>query len=878
MKTWRTWLTRLAGLFNPARRAAEFDAELESHLEFHIEDNLRAGMTPSEARRQAILQLGGLQTTRESYGDQGTIPFLDHFSRDLRTAFRQLRRNPIFALTSILILALGLGATISIFAFVDATLLQPIPYPNPQTLVDVAGSNETIPRNNLSYQDYLDLKAQNTSLASLDAYTGQGFLFGSPSGAQLVNGQGVTPGFFRTLGIQPHLGRDLDEKSNDLNQVLITYGAWHNRFGGQQNIIGQTVLLSGTLHTVIGVLPIEFQFAPAGAAEIWKAINPKGSCMVRRGCHNLFGIARLKDGISIDAARANLSAIASDLERKYPDSNRGAGTIVGPLSEEIRGKIRPLLLMLFGGASLLLLIAFVNVVSLLLERAESRRREFAVRGALGASSFRLASQFLAESLVLVTCATAGGLVLASITMKLLLGLIPAPMLAFMPFLNAARMGRDVLLASAALAGAALIVFALAPAAYIAFSKTNGFGEGSRGSSGLAWRRLGSRLVVFELVTAMVLLMAAGLLGKSLYRLLNVDLGFNPTQIASLEVVAPPLRYGKDPDAVRLANSVLEQASRLPGVQSIGISSQLPVSFNGNTTWIRIVGHPYNGEHNEVNAREVNSTYFTTIAARLAAGRHFTDADNADAPKVAMINRTFAKKFLPNEDPIGKQVGDTSLSLKSLRQIVGLVEDIRDGGLDTEIWPALYVPFHQSPDNAFSMVVRTTQSPNLLLPQLSSLIRKLDPEIGIRDEATMELKIDRSQAAYFRRSSATLVMAFAGLALLLSTIGLYGVISYSVQQRTREIGIRMALGAESDAVTRMVLREAGLLAGSGMVLGTILSLSLSTYLDSMLFGVKASDPQTILAVVVMLAISALLASYLPARRAARVNPLDSLRAE
>lgn len=334
--------------------------------------------------------------------------------------------------------------------------------------------------------------------------------------------------------------------------------------------------------------------------------------MVRRSCHTLYGVGRLKPGVSIQAAQSNLQSIAAQLESQYPDSNRGRTVKIQPLAEEIYGPVRPLILMLLAGAVLLLLIAFLNVVSLLLERAESRRREFAVRGALGASTFRLGSQFLAESLVLVFCAIVAALAASSFAMEPLLGLVPSSLLLFMPYLNSVGMTTNFLIFTAVLSLISLLAFAAAPAAYNSFGNLRGLVEGSRGSCGLAWRRLGSRLVVFELVTAMVLLTSAGLLGKSLYQLLNVDLGFNPAQLTSLDVFTPPSSYGKDSYAIRLADTVVEKVAQLPGVQSVGFTSQLPVSYNCNTAWICVVDRLYNGEHNESNAREVSVDYFSTI--------------------------------------------------------------------------------------------------------------------------------------------------------------------------------------------------------------------------------------------------------------------------
>jgi predicted permease len=403
-------------------------------------------------------------------------------------------------------------------------------------------------------------------------------------------------------------------------------------------------------------------------------------------------------------------------------------------------------------------------------------------------------------------------------------------------------------------------------------------EGSRGSAGLTWHRLGARLVVLELATATVLLVGSGLLGKSLYQLLRVDLGFNPERIATLDVAAPDRHYDTDEKTVAFGRRVVDRVQVLPGVASVGIASVGPVNFNGNTTWIRFPGRPYNGEHNEVNQREVSADYFATIQAKLVAGRFFTDGEDQSKPRVVVINETLARKYFPGQDPIGRQIGDTNLSPDSIRQIIGIVADIREGALDAEIWPAVYYPFNQSPDTYFSLLVRTSQDEASVLPALSAAVRALDPDVGTLGETTMEIRIHDSQSAYLRRSAAWLVGGFAGVAWLLGVVGLYGVIAYSVGQRTREIGVRMALGAPARSVRRLVTRQALVLAAAGIALGLASAIGAASLMRTMLFGTPPWDVPTLAAVAAALALSALAASYMPARRAASVDPIEALRVE
>jgi macrolide transport system ATP-binding/permease protein len=637
--------------------------------------------------------------------------------------------------------------------------------------------------------------------------------------------------------------------------------------------------LDGVPNTIIGVLPASFQFAPRGKAEFWGTLHKLNNCEKRRSCHNMFGVARLKDGVTVQSALADMTAVAKQLEVQYPGSNRGQSASVKPLYELIVGDIRPILLVLLGGAVLLLVIACVNVSSLLLVRSESRRREIAVRGALGASPARLVRQFMTESLVLVLVGGLLGVLFAEVSMQGLSRLISKDMLANMPYLAGINLNLRVALFAVAICVLAAGLFALTPILRLPLTTLReGLTDGGRGTAGTLWRRFGANLVVVELAVAVVLLVGAGLLGKSFYKLLHVDLAFQPDHLATMEVALPQTTYPKDPQQVAVQRKILDRIRSLPGVQSASLTSVFPVSGNGNTDWIRIVGKPYNGEHNEVNQREVSSDYFKTLEAKLERGRFFNDEEDASKPKVVIINKAFVSKYFPGEDPIGRVMGDGDLTPKSLRQIIGVVDDIKESSLDVDTWPAEYTPANQGPDNHFGLVVRTSQAEATMLPVLRATVQQIDPGIGVFDEQTELQRINDSQTAYLHRSSAWLVGGFAALALLLGVVGIYGVIAYSVSQRTREIGVRMALGAQQSSVYRMILKEAGWLTGFGIVAGLMCSIAVATLMRKLLFGIRTWDVSTLAAVALLLGVSALLASYFPARRAASVNPVEALRAE
>jgi macrolide transport system ATP-binding/permease protein len=882
MRAFRAFLLRIAGLFATQQQEDKLADEIDSHLQMHIEDNILAGMSPREARRDAILSLGGVEKTKQAYRERSTMPTLETLLQDLRFAVRQLRRSPGFTVTAVLMIAIGIGASVAIFAFVDATLIKPLPYQNPSTLVEVTESVKMFPRANFSYEDYVDWKRMNKAFSGMEVYTGTGYLLGSSSGTEPVAASRVSDGFFRILGIKPILGRDFyagEDQPGAANTVIIPYTTWQRRYGGRRDVIGQKVMLSGVPNTIVGVLPQEFYFAPRASAEFWATTHQLSSCEKRRSCHNLTGIGRLKESITVSAALADTQSIAQQLERQYPDSNRGQGASVIPLTEAIVGDIRPILLVLLSGAGLLLLIACINVCSLLLVRAESRQREIAVRGALGASRNRLVRQFITEAALLVGMGTLAGLALAAGTMRVLLHMLSKDMLIRMPYLEGLGLNLHTLTFAVIASLLAAVLFSLAPVLRLPLhSMRDGLTEGGRGSGSTVWRRFGANLVVVELATAVVLLVGAGLLGKSFYRLLHVELGFQPDHLATLQIAIPELVYPKNEQDIALARQILDRVSALPGVRSAAIVSKPPVSGNGNTDWIRFVGRPYDGEHNEVNEREVSAGYFSTLQARLLKGRFFTEDEDESKPRVVIVNESLARTYFPGEDPIGKTYGDTALSPKSIRQIVGVVEDIREGSLDSKTWPAEYNSYDQDPDSFYSLIVRTAQSEKAILPALVSAIHQIDPGVGTTGETTISDSISDSQTAYLHRSSAWLVGGFAALALFLGVVGLYGVIAYSVTQRTREIGVRMALGAPRASVYQMILTEAGRLIGMGLVVGILCSVLSAPLMRNLLFATKTWDLPTLLGVTSILAMSAILASYIPARRAASVNPVEALRAE
>ena len=774
-----------------------------------------------------------------------------------------------------------MAASVAIFAFVDAAFVQPLPYKDPSRLVAAYETGDSCLECGLSYADYADWKKAITAFSSFEAWDASVSLWRSPAGVQAVRSSRVSGGFFRSLGVAAMLGRvftDADDTSAGPRTVLLTYGAWRSRFGGRQDIVGQSVILDDAPHSVIGVLPREFHFA-LRAAEFFRVMHDPEPCEKARDCREVYGLGRLRDGVSPPTAVDEAKAIAAHLESQYPDSNKGRSARLVPLRDAIVGDIRPTLVVLGSGAGLLLLIAYVNVASLLLVRAESRRRETVLRGVLGASRWRLARQFVTEGAVLAAVAMAAGLPAAAAAIPWLYGLIPERRLRGMPYFRDAGLHPRVLLFAGAISLLAVAVFSVTPALRLSLSNLReNLAEGGRGSAGTLWRRFGANLVAAELAIAMVLLASAGLLGKSLYRILHVDLNFNPANLATLEIDIHGAGYETDDQGRTLSRRLIEHLSAVPGVVSVAHTSDLPITCNCSARELRALGHAWSGEQDKALQRETSANYFNVLQARLIDGRFFTEADDGSKPRVAVINRALARRFFPGEDPVGRTIGDAGLSPQSRAQVIGVVDDVREGDLVEPLLPAVYYSFSQDTEGTLFLVVRTGQAPAPMMPALVRAIHQVDAAVGVRNEFAMEDRISDSPAAFLNRSSAWLVGGFAASALLLGAIGLYGVIAYSVSRRTREIGIRTALGAPRGAVYRLILGQAGWLAAIGITIGLGGSIGAAALLRDLLFGVQSWDVPTLVAVAAVLGICALLASYLPARRAASVDPAEALRAE
>ena len=812
----------------------------------------------------------------------GTLSFLATIRQDLRFATRQLRKSTGFALTAILVFALGIAASTAIFAFVDAALVKPLPYREPSQLVALFERIPVGDRYHISYGDYLDWKRQNRSFTSLDVYRPVRFTFKTNSGVDEVAGARVSDGFFGTLGVVPFLGRDFrpgEDLPNAPLTVILSYETWQKRFAGNRSVLGEAVTLDGAPSLIIGVLPSGFHFAPVEAAGFWIALHWPGD-LNPRTAHPYYGVARLKPGASIAAARADLTTIARQIAVAYPAANRDRSPTVLSLTDVIVGDVRPTLMALLYGAGLLALIGFVNVASLLLVRAESRRREIAVRGALGASRARLVRQFAVEGFLLAGAGCGIGLLLTFGAIGILVRQVPRDLLDSMPYLQGLHFNAHLFFFAMALSFIGACLFSLVPVMQLFLSDLHeGLMEGGRTAAGRSWRRAGGGLVVVELAITVVLLTSAGLLAKSSYRLLHEDVGMSVDHLAVLHV----LDQDASTDAQELATErrVRAAMAALPGSLSVGESEEPAVDsgerYAGSFAHFRVIGRSYVGQGDEAYGRAISAGYFQTLRVRLLQGRFFSEDDDGSKPRVALVNRTMAAEIFPVEDPLGKIIV-SEFNKDHPVQIIGVVDDIKDGPLDRKPTASVYEPLNQNPSNDFYVTLRTAVSEGAMLPAMVHAVHRIDSGLIANGEDTMADRINNSQAAYLHRSAAWVAAGFAALALLLGMIGLYGVIAYSVGQRTRDIGVRMALGARRSSVYQLILKEACRLAAMGVAGGILCSVVVANLLRSLLFAISPWDMPTLLSVGLVLAGATLVASYIPARRAASIDPAEALRAE
>ncbi len=802
--------------------------------------------------------------------------------QDVRYAVRTMLNKPGFTLIAIMTLAIGIGASAAIFTVVDAALLRGLPYKSPERLYHLWESTpqKEFAQREFSYPDYQDYQ-KNQVLEGVAAYTGGGAIMSGRGEPERVLAPAASANFFSLLGVEPLIGRTFqsgEDKPGAPRVTVLTYGMWQRRFGGDKNILGQSLTLNGDSYTIIGVLPAGFQFA-LRSADLWRPYQPTEAQLTRRFLHGTNLIGRLKPEVSPQQAQTELSVIASRIEQENKQSHAGTSLKFIPLQEQVVGPVKPILLVLLAAVGFVMLIACANVASLLLTRSLARQKEVAIRTALGASRWRVIRQLLTESILLSLAGGVLGVLIAYWGVGGLVAALPETQLNALPFLKSLHLDASILAFSFGLSLVTGIVFGLAPALQSSRLDLNEvLKEGGRSSAGGAGHRLRSVLVTSEIALAVVLLVGAGLMMKSLLRLLQSNVGFNPQNVLTMTVVLPPGKYTDAARQISFHEQLKERVQSLPGVSGVGTVDNLPLQ-GGNTTRFSVEGDPIPapGQAIEANFRVVSESYFQTLGVPLTAGRMFDARDKANAPGVVIIGKSLADRVFAGRDPIGRKLVFTSSQAPSV-QIVGVVGDVKIGGLDEAIRPVIYFAYPQNPALGTNLVVRTDADPTALAAAIRNETRTLEPDIAIFNVRAMEELISTSPAAFMRRFPALIISIFAGVALLLASVGIYGVVSYSVSQQTHYIGVRMALGAQASDILRMVLKQGLTLALAGMAVGVVAALGLMRLLRSLLFEVQTTDATTFALVLATLFIVALLACYIPARRATKVDPLVALRYE
>ncbi len=801
--------------------------------------------------------------------------------QDLRYGARALLKKPGFALMAVITLALGIGANTAIFTVVNAALLRGLPYREPDRLVHLweLTPQKEFPRREASYPDFLDWR-QSQSFEAMAAYTGGGFTMTGRGAPERIQGARGSADFFKALGVEPIIGRAFqpgEDTPGAANVVLLSYGLWQRRFGGDSAIVGQSLTLNDTPYTVIGVLPPNFQFAPRGGAEMWAPYTPSETQLSRRYMHGTNVIGRLKPGVSIEQGTAEMRVIGERIVAQHAESHTGTGIQLVPLHEEIVGGVRPILLALLCAVGFVMLIVCANVASLTLVRAAGRAPEIAIRMALGASRGRVARQLLTESILLAVIGGLAGFLLARWGIDALISAIPETRLSAMPYLRGLSLDGSILAFTAGLSLFTGIVFGLAPAFQASRSELSESLKTGGKSPGIARQRLRNGLVVTEIALALVLLVGAGLMTKSLLRLMAVDPGFRTENLFMITVALPSAKYAEDSKVTAFHQQLLARLEALPGAQGAATVGVLPL-VGGNTTRFIVEGEPIPppGQQTEANLRDVSSSYFRTMGIPLINGRHFSERDNAAAPGVLIVNQTLARRVFPNGPAVGRRMIFTADN-RTPFEIVGVVGDEKVNGLDARTTPVVYYPFLQSPSRFTNLVIRAPEAAGL-----AAAIRKeglaLEPELTFFGGLTMERLMENLPATFARRYPAFLIGIFAVIALTLAAVGIYGVISYSVGQRTREIGVRMALGAHRRDVLKLVLKQGMTLAATGVAIGLVAAFGLTRLMTGLLFGVDPTDPGTFAGIVALLLLVALLSCYIPARRATKIDPMVALRCE
>jgi len=856
----------------------ELDEEMRFHLERETEQNIRHGMTPEDARYAALRSFGGVDQSKEECRSARGVGFIDNVVRDVAYGLRVLVKNYAFTIVVVLTLALGIGANTAIFSFANGILLRPLPYPQSDRLavLEETSLKEGGINIGVSYPNFLDWREQNTVFEGIATHFGTSrFAMTAGGTPSEIRGTRVSYGLFEVLHVSPILGRTFtveEDRPEEDGVVILGYDLWQRSFGGNPNVIGQKVIISSRPRTIIGVMPRGFRFPEVSELWVPLAVTTK---IYTRTDHGLEAIARLKDGVTIAQAQTEMNNIVKRILEQNPVTNEGLGLNVTSLRENLSGSYHDALLILLGVVGCVLLVACVNVANLMLARATARQKEFALRAALGASRWRIIRQLLLESLLLAIAGGVLGFVLSIWALRLLLTAIPGDLPFWMNF-NLDWRVLGFTLAITLLTG---LIFGAMPALQTSRVDLNDtLKEGGRGNSGVR-SRARNLLVVSEIAMSLVLLVGAGLMIQSFLRLRSVNIGLNTKNVLTATVLLPRAKYTKDDQRSAFYKQLVERVRTLPGVEAASATGTLPL---GGNTWGRsltVEGYPVMpvGQAPSIQHTVVTPDYFRTMGITLLAGRDFNDADTQDSQNVTIIDERLARQYWPNQSPLGKRVRfGPPEDNEPWFTIVGVVSAVRHQRMQEETRPSVYLPHQKIPVGGMTLVARTSANPKDFTGAIRREVAQLDPDLPVSEVATMEEVV--AESIWQPRLYAMLFAVFAGGALLLALIGIYGVMAFLVQTRTHEIGVRMALGASARDVFNLIVGRGMKLTVVGVLIGVGGAIALTRLMHSLLFNTSATDPFTFILISLLLSVAAFLACYIPARRAAKVDPLVALRYE
>lgn len=864
------------------RMLEDLDQDIRDHIARETQDNIDRGMSPEEARYAAVRRFGNVTHVKEETRDVWSLRWLEEFLEDIRFGLRLLRKNLGFTAVAVLTLALGIGANAAVFSVVYAVMLRPLPYKDSERIILLHETTPMVGDVSVSYPNFLDWRAASHTFSQMALVASVGFNLAGITQPETISGDAVSPNFLSMMGVRPFLGRDFDaseEKAGAAPVLLLSYALWQSHLGGDPNVVGKTITLDGRSFTIVGVLPANYRaldttdvLLPIGVwatthADAIKERGDRGDTVV---------IGRLGPDVAFGQARAEMEGIAARLAKEYPGSNDQFSVTLQPIRQAFVGDMKTAILVLFGAVLFVLLIACANVANLFLVRGASRTKEIALRIAFGASRGRIIRQMLTESFILACFGGVVGVALALGGIRGMAKLISTDMMSG----ATVNLNGTVLLFVGGVVVLAAFVFGLAPALHSTKPDVQSeLKEGGRSSSGgAAQNRLRGALAVAEISLALILLVGAGLMMKSLYRLLQVDPGFRPERVLTMGMDLRTQQYAKDPAVLNFWQQLLDRVRALPGVQSAAVGTAIPLSGDHGRSDITIEGMalPTPGNYPHPDVHVVSPGYVATMGIPLLRGRAFTEQDNENAPLAGMINAMTARRFFPNEDPVGKRFmfGHPSSDPAKWFTIVGVVSDTKLYGLANPARLEVYLSLRQNLRSSMALVVKSGADPASLTSAVREVVQSIDKDQPVFAISTMEELVSNSVAT--RRMTLVLLGVFSGLALVLGAIGIYGVISYSVAQRTHEIGIRMALGSPRSDVFRLVVSEGLKLAGIGIAIGIACAFVLARLMSSLLFGISTTDFETFTGVAVLLALVALFACYIPARRAMRVDPTVALR--